>query len=39
MSREQRRARIDAAAAAIMLQGWLDMQRPPQLAWREDDHY
>ncbi|HEY8601752.1 MAG TPA: Holliday junction resolvase RuvX [Thermomicrobiales bacterium] len=39
MSREQRRARIDAAAAAIMLQGWLDMQRPPQLAWREEDEY
>lgn len=37
LSREQRRARIDAAAAAIMLQGWLDMQRPPQLAWREED--
>ncbi len=39
MSREQRRAKIDAAAAAIMLQGWLDMQRPPQLAWREEDEY
>ena len=37
MSREERRARIDAAAAAIMLQGWLDLQRPPQLAWREDE--
>lgn len=37
MSREERRARIDAAAAAIMLQGWLDLQRPPQLAWREED--
>lgn len=37
MSREERRDRIDAAAAAIMLQGWLDLQRPPQLAWREDE--
>ncbi len=37
MSREERRARIDAAAAAIMLQGWLDLQRPPQLAWRDDE--
>lgn len=37
MSREERRAKIDAAAAAIMLQGWLDLQRPPQLAWRDDD--
>ena len=37
MSREERRDRIDAAAAAIMLQGWLDLQPPPQLAWREDE--
>lgn len=37
MSREERRDRIDAAAAAIMLQGWLDLQRPPQLVWREDE--
>ena len=37
MSREERRARIDAAAAAIMLQGWLDLQRPPRMAWREDE--
>ncbi len=37
MRREERRAKIDAAAAAIMLQGWLDLQRPPQLAWREED--
>lgn len=37
MSREERRAKIDAAAAAIMLQGWLDLQRPPRLAWREED--
>jgi putative Holliday junction resolvase len=36
MSREERRDRIDAAAAAIMLQGWLDAQRPPRLAWREE---
>lgn len=37
MSREERRARIDAAAAAIMLQGWLDARRPPRLAYREED--
>lgn len=37
MSREERRDRIDAAAAAIMLQGWLDAQRPPKLAWREEE--
>ena len=30
MSREERRARIDAAAAAIMLQGYLDAKRPRQ---------
>lgn len=28
LSREQRKARIDAAAAAIMLQDWLDARRP-----------
>jgi putative Holliday junction resolvase len=37
VSREERRNRIDAAAAAIMLQGWLDAQRPPRLAWRDED--
>jgi putative Holliday junction resolvase len=37
LSREERRARIDAAAAAIMLQGWLDAQRPPRQAWRAED--
>lgn len=37
MSREERRDRIDAAAAAIMLQGWLDAQRPPRPLWREDE--
>lgn len=36
LSREKRRERIDAAAAAIMLQGWLDARRPPRLAWREE---
>ena len=30
LSREERRARIDAAAAAIMLQDWLDARRPRQ---------
>ncbi len=39
VSREERRKRIDAAAAAIMLQAWLDAQRPPALAWREEDEY
>ncbi len=33
MTREQRRERIDAAAAAIMLQGWLDSQRPQGARW------
>jgi putative holliday junction resolvase len=37
LSREERRARIDAAAAAIMLQGWLDAQRPPRPAWRPEE--
>ncbi len=39
MSREKRRARIDAAAAAIMLQGYIDdkrPRRPPQA--RDEPH-
>ena len=37
LSREARRARIDAAAAAIMLQDWLDARRPRQPLWRHHD--
>ena len=37
LSREQRRARIDAAAAAIMLQDWLDARRPRQALWQAHD--
>jgi putative Holliday junction resolvase len=33
LSREERRARVDAAAAAIMLQDWLDARRPRQAPW------
>jgi putative Holliday junction resolvase len=33
LSREERRARVDAAAAAIMLQDWLDARRPRQTPW------
>ncbi|MDP9371220.1 MAG: Holliday junction resolvase RuvX [Chloroflexota bacterium] len=36
LSREERRARIDAAAAAIMLQGYVDAKRPRPP--RRDDH-
>lgn len=36
-SEKERRARIDAVAAAIMLQSWLDGRRPPARAWRDDD--
>lgn len=36
LSREERRARIDAAAATIMLQGYLDARRPPRRLWRDD---
>jgi putative holliday junction resolvase len=35
LSREERRARVDAAAAAIMLQDWLDARRPRQLPWHQ----
>lgn len=37
LSREQRRERIDAVAAAIMLQGWLDARRPPRASWFESE--
>ena len=37
LTREQRRDRIDAAAAAIMLQGYLDSLRPPRPLWRRDE--
>ncbi len=33
LTREQRRDKIDAAAAAIMLQGWLDARRPQGARW------
>jgi putative Holliday junction resolvase len=38
LSREQRKARIDAAAAAIMLQDWLDARRPrpTRPSWEEE---
>ncbi|MFN8537566.1 MAG: Holliday junction resolvase RuvX [Thermomicrobiales bacterium] len=35
LSREERRARVDAAAAAIMLQDWLDARRPRQAPWHQ----
>jgi putative holliday junction resolvase len=37
LSREERRARVDAAAAAIMLQDWLDARRPRQPIWHRPD--
>lgn len=37
LSREERRSRIDAAAAAIMLQGYLDSLRPPRPVWRPEE--
>ncbi len=37
LSREARRARIDAAAAAIMLQDWLDARRPRQPLWQRHE--
>jgi putative holliday junction resolvase len=38
LSREERRARVDAAAAAIMLQDWLDARRPRQAPlWHRAD--
>jgi putative holliday junction resolvase len=37
LSREERRARIDAAAAAIMLQAFLDARRPPRPRYPPDD--
>ena len=37
LSREERRARVDAAAAAIMLQDWLDARRPRQAPWHRPD--
>jgi putative Holliday junction resolvase len=37
LSREERRARVDAAAAAIMLQDWLDARRPRQAPWYRTD--
>ena len=37
ISREERRARIDAAAAAIMLQAYLDARRPPRPRYPPDE--
>jgi hypothetical protein len=37
LSREERRARVDAAAAAIMLQDWLDARRPRPALWHRPD--
>ena len=37
LSREERRARIDAAAAAIMLQSYLDAKRGPRRPPRDDE--
>ena len=39
MSREKRRARIDAAAAAIMLQGYIDDKRPRHPPRAHDEQY
>lgn len=37
LSREERRERIDAAAAAIMLQSFLDTRRPPRRPFADEE--